>query len=151
MAPPFSQTLRVLRADTRHTVLVWVVCAMLVLGAWGAWFFGARVPQYETSQAAQVTRERMILASFPSASLARIRRGQAAFFHLDSEAGRLTPMRARVADVDPQTGQVRLVPESAAASLLRLPATAAGRVEVVVAQYSPATWVMRTAGLVRTR
>jgi membrane fusion protein (multidrug efflux system) len=50
----FSQTLRSLEAEGNRRPLVGILLGLALLGAWGAWFFGARVRVLETSEAARL-------------------------------------------------------------------------------------------------
>lgn len=51
---PFSRTLRALAPDRGHQLLAWVGGALVLVGAWLAWFVLARVAVYETSERARI-------------------------------------------------------------------------------------------------
>ena len=81
MPTPFANTLRSLNADRFHASLIGLGVALVLLIAWGSWFFLARMTIYEISASAVVARDGFILAEFPSTKSARIHRGQAAWLY----------------------------------------------------------------------
>ncbi len=58
MAATFSQTLRALGAERSRRSLVTTGAALVLLGAWCAWFFRATVAVYETSEVARLEVDR---------------------------------------------------------------------------------------------
>jgi membrane fusion protein (multidrug efflux system) len=57
MAGPFSRTLRSLEADGHRRWMLGLIPALVLLAAWGAWFFLSRVSVYEVSDHARLEAE----------------------------------------------------------------------------------------------
>jgi multidrug resistance efflux pump len=60
MAVEFSRSMRALAADAGRRSLVGLLLAAGLLGAWGAWFFLARVATYEVSETARLEADRAV-------------------------------------------------------------------------------------------
>ena len=60
MANNFSRTLRALRADGPAGWLIQALVAALLLGLWGAWFFGSRVTVLAVSTSARAEVDRQV-------------------------------------------------------------------------------------------
>ena len=81
MPTPFANTLRSLNADRFHASLIGLGVALVLLIAWGSWFFLARITIYEVSASAVVAKDGFIIAEFPLTKSGRIHRGQAAWLY----------------------------------------------------------------------
>ena len=139
---PFSRTTRSIHSDSFGPSLMMLVLAVLLLLAWNAWFFFAQVSLTEISQNANVVKVNLVEAEFPPELLARMGRGQAAFIYLEDQA---TPIEANVSDVWEEEVQLLLKDDEVLTiGLLN------GHVEVEVESVSPATLVLRAAGLLPT-
>jgi membrane fusion protein (multidrug efflux system) len=58
MPTAFTRTMRGLRADGFSSSVVWMLVAVVFLGAWSWWLFYARVARYETSESARLEVDR---------------------------------------------------------------------------------------------
>jgi membrane fusion protein (multidrug efflux system) len=130
-----------------------MVVVLLLLVIWGAWFFAAGVPIRQSSASAQVTGPQRVAATFPSDSSVGITRGQTVDFHPAGNIGALNgPIPGIVSRVseDP-SGELTLV-EIALRLEHSLPAPLQeglkGRVDIELERVSPATLIMRSAGMV---
>lgn len=136
---PFSRTTRSLHSDSFGPSLMMLVLALILLLAWNVWFFFAQVSLTEISQSAQVIKVNIVEAKFPPEQLAHMRRGQAAFIYLEGQAA---PIEANVSDVWEEEVQLLLKDDE----MLTI-GYLNGHVEVEVESVSPATLVLRAAGL----
>jgi len=57
MARPFSLTMRSMKSDHPKTVMLFLIITTIVLFIWNIWFFGAKLPVYELSIQAKVTKQ----------------------------------------------------------------------------------------------
>lgn len=168
MSSPFSHTLRSLHADSFRASAIGMIAALVLLSAWFAWFFMARIPSYRvslkayTTQAETVTaifpddgtrvretREQRVIAEFLPEAAEDIRPGQSALLYLDGEIGKQTgsvPATVNKVNRSPQKAQILLSALSDAGSPLHIPAKTTGQVKIMVSSLSPAELVMRTAG-----
>ena len=81
MATPFANTLRSLNADRFHASLIGLGVALVLLTAWGCWFFMARMTIYEISASAVVAGDGFVVADFPTVKPGLIGRGQGAWLY----------------------------------------------------------------------
>ncbi len=109
MTVKFSRSIRSIQADNLVPVLVGIGFFTLLMIGWILWLFLAQIPTYATSSAAAYHNEGYVLAQFPPTTLAGIRRGQPARFHLATVKSETQTIPLVVSDVVPETGQVRLV------------------------------------------
>jgi hypothetical protein len=153
VANPFSRTTRSLQADGHRSTLLGLLTVILLLIVWGGWFFAARIPIYQTSENVQLTGAQRVTALFPSGTLDRIKRGQAANFYPEgavwAQAG---PIPAIVTGVspDPTADQARVELALRLDRSLPVPLQQGlkGRVEIELERVSPASLVFRSGGLV---
>ena len=155
MAIPFSRSMRSLYVDGSGSALTWLIVAIVLLGAWAAWFFLARMTLYETGQIVRTTREGTVVAHFPLTAAARIRRGQSALLHPQGIMGMVSaPLPAIVTDVreSPREEQLRveLYPQTRTVVFRPQQQGVTGLVAVEVAHVSPAALLLRVAGSSRT-
>ena len=172
MATPFSRTIRSLEIDNYYMALTGLLVAILLLIIWGHWFFTARITFYENSQTisvtdkevlvhkfpktgtqvirAQIIRERLITAEFPSDSSETIKAGQSAFVRLDGKIGKKTGLiPATVVNVthgqDKETVILRASIDASAPNPFKK--GKGGEVKIEVEQVTPVTLVLRASGL----
>lgn len=163
MGVPFARSLRSLRADGFRYTLIGLTVALLLLLAWGLWFFNAHIQFWERSSSAQVIEGDFIDAAFSNEQLHRIRRGQAARFYPDAAASSdlgldlgNSGLEAVVIEVrrksDIETGRaggrVSLVinqPRRGPATV-PLPRGVSGRVEIEIERRTPAQLLFSAAG-----
>ena len=151
MAIAFSRSLRSLQADRWRTTLVGLVVAVVLLAAWCSWFFFASIAFGETGHVAFVDENGFLVAEFPSNSLAKLHRGQAASVLLESgTSNKSTAVVAILTEVyadDLAPGHIRLA-VSPRQSLLVNPQQA--RVEIILERLSPAQLALRYLGLAQS-
>jgi hypothetical protein len=140
--------MRSLQRDSFRLSLAALVVTILLLLAWSAWFFLAKVPLYETSRQFEVQRDGSLAVTFSPQALARIRPGQSAVLRLaettEQGAQSLPALVMNTPTTESRTNQVELYvfsPELLSPGL-------AGEVRVEVESVSPARLVMRSAGYV---
>lgn len=151
MSIPFSRSMRSLNTDSFRPSLVGLFFAIVLLTAWAAWFFLARVTLYEISQTARVTKEGMVVADFPPEALGRIRPGQPALLRFGGDVGdQAGTIPAIVANVTNQAREGRVRVELFALVDAAFPGPLqeglTGQVEIEVEHVSPATLVVRASG-----
>jgi hypothetical protein len=147
MAITFSRSMRSLKADGLHALLVWLLLAMVLIVAWGGWFFLARVTLYETGQAASVAKGGTIVIDFPAKTAQRIQPGQTASFR---PAG--TPGSQPIA-ISAMVMKVTRLPRQEVVRVELLPQGddippeigTTGQVEIEVEYVSPAALAVRAA------
>jgi len=152
MPTPFANTLRSLDADHFGASLIGLGVALVLLIAWGSWFFLAQITSYEVSASAAVARDGFVIADFPAAKRERIRRGQAAWLYPVSEGAKQTvSVPAVVIDIiesaSAEPARVKLFPVFDRDPSEILPEGRKVRVEIEVGSVSPAALVLRTSGL----
>lgn len=145
MAVDFSRTTRALATDRYRLVLFGLAVAMLLLLAWGVWFFRAEIQFYETSLAAQVIGDGAIRAEFAADPAGRLGVGQSARFLPDADKA---PVQVIVTEVQRHgdTLEVTLVIPSRHDPGLLLEPGETGRVQIETERLSPAQLVMQLAG-----
>jgi hypothetical protein len=149
VAIPFTRSMRALHADDHLSTLVGLSVALVLLAAWAAWFFLARIGLNATGQIVATTREGAIIAAFPAAAQGSIRRGQRARLLPKNGNGAEPnrPLAAIVTAVAPQAREDQLQVELYVledATARRVPQSGLrGDVEIAVAHVTPATLVMR--------
>ncbi len=146
MAMTFSRANRTLTNDSFRLSAVGLVIIMAVLAAWGAWFMLARVPLYQVSTDAQVTRDEVI-ARFTPEQFARLRAGQSATVEFNGQS-----IDAQVMETASPT-QNRMAPNTArlalyvgAPRMAALAKTTPTRVQVEVEVLAPYELAMRASG-----
>ena len=144
MTAQFSRTMRSLEADGRPMALAPFAVIVLLLGVWAYWFWGARLPVYETTRSISVDRNGTVVATVPAVPAGRIRTGQAATLRLDGATGAdAEPLKAMVSDVDTLPGGAGERAELFIKSAAELKPGATGEVQIQVDQISPATIALR--------
>lgn len=150
MTIKFSRSIRSIQADNLAPVLVGIAFFTLLMVGWTLWLFLAQIPTYATSTAAVYDQEGYILAQFPAPALTKIRRGQPAHFQLATIKSETKLIPLVVSDVDPVTGQVRLILQvdiDDIDNFIGLQGGTAGQVKITIQQDSPVLFVLRAAGL----
>jgi hypothetical protein len=152
MPTPFANTLRSLNADRFHASLIGLGVALVLVIAWGCWFFLARMTMYEVSASAVVADDGFVIAEFAAARPGRIRRGQAAWLYpIRDGAKQPGSVPAVVIDIiespSSEPARVKLFPVLERDLSEILPEGQKVRVEIEVESVSPAVLVLRTSGL----
>ncbi len=139
--------MRSLKADGFRALLVWLVLAMVLIIAWGGWFFLARVTLYEIGQTASVVKGGTIVTDFPAKAAERIQPGQTASFRPvgapDSQPIAISAMIMKVTRLPRQDMvRVELLPQED-----EIPPVVGttGQVEIEVEYVSPATLAVRAS------
>jgi len=127
---------------------------MVLLVIWGAWFFAADISVRETSENGELTSSRQVTVIFPEENAGQIFRGQTAFFYPQdnrwAQNGPISAQVSRVTNDSPSEGQqveIILVADGSQAAPLAQGLT--GRVEIELEQVSPATLILRNAGMMK--
>ena len=81
MSLPFARSMRSLQTDSYRFSLALLISSIILLTAWAAWFFLARLTLYETGQIVGTTRRGTVVAALPLEASGKIRRGQLAILH----------------------------------------------------------------------
>lgn len=144
--------MRSLQADDFRLSLLGILIAVILLLAWAGWFFLARITFYETGQIVRVNRDGTIVADFGPGALGRLQRGQPAQLTFDNVSGDLAQTSPSIViGVANQSQENRVQAElyilGDAIALAYLYDDLTGQVEVEVERISPATLVLRAAGL----
>ena len=153
MANPFSRTTRSLDSDGHATALLGLAVVIVLLVVWGLWFFAAGIPIHHTSSSAHLTGAQRVTAVFPLGNSDQIKRGQAARFHPEGTAWEgAAPISATVARVTPDATAGQTYVELVLRLDHRLPAplhsSLQGRVDIELERVSPATLILRSAGVI---
>ncbi len=145
--------MRALRADGRSRRAIWfLLIPLVVLAAWTFWFFEARIARYESSDRAGIVvsgAKAYVAAEFPAAfAIARIHPGETARVQIAGIA-----FAGRVARLDKEIHNGLLRVEIAldrAPSPVALQDGLPAHVEVEIETVSPATLLLRSAGMLRS-
>lgn len=140
---PFPRTMRSLNANRARPWLIALGCVIVVLFGWMGWFVLGRITFNEVSQNVQVVKSNIIMATFNSEAIKRIRKGQVAYVYINDGVGQPSTVRATVTDVNAQTGDVQLVAQIETIKQQDL----AGKVAIEVEKISPARFILRTSGI----
>lgn len=139
----FSKTLRALDADSFRVSNLVLLAGLALVAVWVWWLIAASVPQYEISRDVVIQPNRF-LATFPPRALERIRPGQTASLHLESET---IPAKVIALGADAATGRVRAILLPATEN--RVPPASHAEVAIEVERVSPATLILRASGVAR--
>jgi hypothetical protein len=145
---PFSRSMRSLNTDNYRPSLVGAVVGAVLLMAWVAWFFLARITIYETGQITSVTQAGQIVVDFPAEAHGRIQIGQSALLRFDGAVGdQLGAVPAVVYEVHTQGQDDPVQAELfALSSAVALYDDLAGQAEIEIERPSPADLVLRASG-----
>lgn len=158
MAVPFAQTIRSLNADRGIAALVLVALLSLLLAVWLIWAFSARFSVYANSETAPIRLDDIITTTFSADAAKDLKKGQAALIYLDSPPlseqfilqGQVISIASGSDGVEvqvaPDLRQLETGPinsEILAAFSTSVP----GHVAVEVEMLSPATLLLRSAGI----
>lgn len=152
MAVPFIRTLKSLEAGQGRPFWALATAATVLLGAWCAWFFLARLTVYRTTSRGRIEAHGglHIVAEFlASESLGRVQPGQRARIRLDAfpwtQYGAVEGRVLRIA-AEPDKGYIRVEIAALESRQIPLEHGMTGAVEAEVEEVSPATLVLRSAG-----
>jgi len=135
--------MRSLNANRARPWLIALGCAIVVLLAWIGWFVFARITFNEVSENVQVVKSNIVMATFNSESIKRIKKGQTAYLYINDGVGQPSTVRATVTDVKAQTGEVQLVAQIETLTQQDL----TGKVTIEVEKISPVKFILRTSGI----
>ncbi len=113
---------------------------------WLFWFLGANITLYETSTIQKITPEGLVIAHFSPEIINQIQYKDAAFIRLEQQFGVPIMIPAYIIEVDTLTGQMQVSPQQVE-DVLHFQDMTTGQVVVSIEQVSPATLVIRAAGL----
>jgi multidrug resistance efflux pump len=149
MSIDFSRTIRSLNTDSFRVPTLVLICAVLVMVAWLAWFFLAHISLYEVSTSARVTEQQLVEAKFAPEVSGHIQPGQSAQIQLDGFPSiPYGTIPATVLNVNRESddGQVRVEFTLQSESVSLLQSGLPGTVRVEVARVTPAVLVLRAVG-----
>jgi len=158
MAIAFARSLRSLQADGWRAPMLGLLAGILLMVAWASWFFLSSVAFTESGRLLANDANGFLIVQFPTSSLDRLKRGQAATLRWSGDAVSKASLRAVIAQVRPTdlaAGQVRIAipPDQPAPPPGLLPTQdneselPAVTVEVTVERLSPAQLVLRRIGM----
>ena len=132
------------RDDPRVSLAALVIITLLLL-AWSAWFFLAKIPLYETSRQFEVQTDGSLAVTFSPQALTRIQPGQSAVLLLEATAENHSPrnLGAVVMDTPTTFSRTNQVKIYVYASETLQPGLV-GEVRVEVENLSPASLVQRS-------
>jgi hypothetical protein len=122
-------------------------CLALLLVGWALWFFLANLTFYEASKSATINTNGAIVAQFEAKAIKRLKLGQMALFQPKSTTTTSTSIQLRIAKIDSKSHKVDLWPVEPNA--LKNQKEPTGQVKVEVETVTPATLVLRAAGLIK--
>lgn len=146
MALSFPRSLRALQNDGFRPSLIVLIITILLLIAWGAWFFLAQVTIYEASRDFQVGANRTLLVTYAPSALARIRASQKALVRLDVGVGEPPMSYPALVMNTPESNAPDQRVEIYVLAPEPLPMGLVGTVQVEVDHVSPAMLIMRPVG-----
>jgi hypothetical protein len=144
--------MRSLGRDRFRPTVLGIVVSLVLLFAWGAWFFLSNLTLYEVSQSARILEANHVTADFPiGRSLGRIREGQKATLRLDAFSWvQYGSLAARVlrwqTDAPAGTVRVELILDDVESFPVDVEPGSTGTVAIEVERISPAALVLRAAG-----
>ena len=122
-------------------------CLAILLVGWALWFFLANLSFYEASKSATINTKGVIVAQFEAKAIKRLKQGQSALFQPNNATNTLTSIQLRIAKIDTKNNKVDLWPVDS--NSLKNQKERTGKVKVEVEQVTPATLVLRAAGLIK--
>ena len=146
MSLSFSRSLRSLQNDSYGLSLVGLAVGILLLVAWSAWFFLAKVTLYETSREFDVRRDGALMVTFEPEALARLQPGQTARLRLANTTGQTAGTLLALVMDTPSGGSGNSQVELYVYSPEPLQPGLTGQVQVEVDYVSPAVLALRSAG-----
>ncbi len=148
MSSQFPRSATLIQSRNLRPALIGIIIFIFLVILWGGWFLFAQVSFYETSQSAILSSEGIIVADFPQDALTHIQQGQTALFKVIDSTGQPQQISATVAIVDRSQNQIKLIPTVDDATVLgALTHGMPGQVDVIIEQLSPATLILKSAGL----
>jgi membrane fusion protein (multidrug efflux system) len=149
MANNFSRTLRALRADGPSGWLAQALVAALLLGLWGAWFFGSRVTVLAVSASARAEVDRQVhsvdspvagrIARVEMELGAEVEEGQLLIeLEAEEQQARLDEQRALLAGVEAQLASLELEVAGTGAALDQWTSARQANLEEARARYDEA-------------
>lgn len=123
-------------------------CLAFLLVAWVLWFFLANLSFYEVSKSATINTNGAIVAQFEAQTIKRLKVGQYALFQSKSTTTTSsTSIRLHITKIDTKSHYVELW--SVDPNTLKNQKERTGQVKVEVETVTPATLVLRAAGLIK--
>ena len=147
MTVQFTRSVRSIQADSLGPMLVGAIFFTVLMLGWLFWLFFATIPNYENSSTATLQRDGYVMAGFSSTAFNRLRRGQSGQFLPGTSIGNATAIPLVVTDLYPESGRVRLILRVESEEVVSLQSDMTGEVKITVEELSPATMVLRSAGL----
>lgn len=149
VAVNYTKSIFSLAADNLMLKLVGAGLVMLLMCGWVTWFFFAHLTFYETSPA-MMQSDGVVVAEFTTRSIGKIEYDQPALFQYENSDGQATSFPLRIAQIDKKKRSVQFWPENYESQKeTRKHAEAiSGQVKISVERVTPATLILRAAGLI---
>ena len=149
MALSFTRSMRSLESDSDYFSAIMSIIVILLLIAWGVWFFGAQITLVESGQIVETATDGTILAEFPAAVGEHVYRKQPAVIRFQSaEKQDIATIPAVVLSSNPKGDLVTVLlyakPEMTTIQLFEEGLT--GQVDLETDQLSPATLFGQISG-----
>ncbi|MCB0063192.1 MAG: hypothetical protein KDE19_13805 [Caldilineaceae bacterium] len=149
MALPFTRSMRSLESDSDYFSAVGSIVVILLLVAWGIWFFGARITLVETGQIIQTATDGTVWAEFPAAISSQIYRAQPAMIRFQTaDTEEATAIPATVLSTEPAGDLVNvlLYAEPDRTTIPLFEEGLSGQVDLETGQLSPAMLFGQVSG-----
>lgn len=146
----FPRSTRAIHADSLVPGLAILSILVLLLLGWLLWLLLFKIPFYQTSQAAQVTPDALVVADFSPEVLSQISLYQEALFvpaARGEAAASVGTLAATVVDIDRATGQVWLLLRADDETLRQLAPGLPGQARVVVRERTPLSLIIEAVGM----
>lgn len=153
IAVDYTKSTFSIEADNLLLKLMGAGLLMLLMLAWISWFFFASLTFYETAQATMQPNG-IVTAEFSKNRISRLNYEQAAFFQSQNSSGQAALIPLRIAKIDTKSGKVQLRPlnynRDQKNTLVQWSRkqSMVGQVKIGVEQMTPATFMLRAAGLI---
>jgi hypothetical protein len=141
--------MRSLESDSDSFATVGSIVVVLLLTAWGIWFFGARITLVETGQIIETAVDGTVWAEFPAAVSSYIYRNQPAvirFQSTDTEEFAAIPATVLATELDGDLVKVLLYSKPDLLTITFFEEGLTGQVDLETAQLSPAMLFGQVSG-----
>ncbi len=149
MALPFTRSMRSLESDGDYFSTVGSIIVILLLIAWGIWFFGSRITLVETGQILQTSTDGTVWAEFPATISSNIYRDQPAMIRFQSAEMQdviAIPATVLSSELEGDLVNVLLYAEPDQTTIALFEDGVAGQVDLETGQISPAMLFGQVSG-----
>lgn len=146
VAVNYTKSIFSIAADNLMLKLVGAVLVMFLMFGWVIWFFFAHLTFYETSPAT-MQPDGVVMAQFTTMSISKIQYNQSALFQYKNSSGQAISLPLEIAQIDKKRHKVQFWPVNYDSQKKNEEAVS-GQVKISVEQVTPATLILRAAGLI---